>query len=91
MTRYVFRNGRFVHPTTGEEMYMPERGEICAPQVMRDIPEYMSPCGTGLITSRSHRREDLKRNDCVEAPPRKKRGYKNPSFALKRGLPLKQE
>lgn len=47
----------------------PERSPLSAPQVMRDTPEYMSPLGTGLITSRSQRREDLKRGGCVEVGP----------------------
>lgn len=91
MARYIWKNGRFIHTGTGEPMDLPARSEVCCPQVMRDIPEYMSPCGTGLITSRSARREDLKRNDCVEAPPRKKRGYRNARFAAKHGLPLTKD
>lgn len=91
MTRYIWRGGQFVHPRTDEPMPMPERDEVCLPQLMRDIHEYMSPVGSGLITSRSQRREDLKRHDCVEAPPRKHRGYKNPAFAKKHGLPLNED
>ena len=91
MTRFVWKGGQFVHRSTGEPMHMPERNEVCLPQLMRDIPEYMSPVGSGLITSRSQRREDLKRHDCVEAPPRKRRGYKNARFAAKHGLPLNED
>ena len=41
------------------------------------------------ITSRTHRREDLKRNDCVEVdPPKKPRGFKNERYAKKHNLPL---
>lgn len=88
MTRYLWKNGQFVHPSTGEPMTMPERDGICAPQVMRDIPEYVSPVGDhALITSRSQRREDLKRHDCVEAPPRKPRELRNPKYRARRGLP----
>ena len=62
---------------------------IVAPMVMRDIPEYRSPIDGKPITSRSERREDLKRNDCVEVdPPKRPRGFKNPRFAKKHGLPL---
>jgi len=92
MTRYIWKPGEgFRHHSTGEPMDIPERDGVCAPMVQSDIPEYMSPVGSGLITSRSARREDLKRHDCVEAPPRKNRGYKNPRFAKKHGLPLKEE
>lgn len=91
MTRYVWKDGQFVHASTGEPMPIPERTEVCCPQVMSDIPEYVSPI-TGLpITSRSHRRYDLEKHDCVEAPPRKKRGYRNPRFAKKHGLTLNEE
>lgn len=92
MARYIWKPGEgFVHPSTHEPMHMPERTEVCCPQLMRDIPEYMSPVGSGLITSRSHRREDLKRHDCVEAPPRKRRGFKNKRFAAKHGLQVNEE
>lgn len=92
MATYVWSDKGFVDKRSGEAMTIPDRnGEICVPQVMRDIDEYLSPCGTGLITSRSSRREDLKRNNCVEAPPRKRRGFKNPRFAAKHGLPLHKD
>lgn len=91
MTRYVWRDGRFRDPRTDEPMPLPERDGVCAPAVQSDIQEYRSPIDGRLITSRSHRRYDLESNDCVPAPPRKKRGYKNPSFALPRGLPLNEE
>ncbi len=80
MTTYVWRDGRFVDKASGEDMYIPERDGVQLPQFMPDTPEYLSPV-TGLpITSRSHRREDLRRHDCVEAPPRKKREYQNQRY-----------
>lgn len=45
---------------------MPERSGIVMPTILSDIPEYRSPIDGRPITSRSHRREDLKRNNCVE-------------------------
>lgn len=88
MARYVWKNGRFVHHLTGEPMYIPPRDGLCAPQVMSDIPEYISPVGDHkMITSRSERREDLKRHDCVEAPPRKHREIRNPKYRKALGLP----
>lgn len=65
-----------------------KRSDLPCPQIMRDIPEYLSPVGSGLITSRSQRRDDLKRHDCVEAPPRKERGYRNERFIRKHNIPL---
>lgn len=91
MTRYVWRDGAFRHPSTNELMPMPERDGVCCPRVISDIEEYRSPIDGSLITSRSHRREDLLKNGCVEAPPCKKRGFKNPEFAAKRGLELNEE
>lgn len=89
MPTYVFRDGQFVDKRTGERMPMPERGEICAPQLMPDVPAYASPIDGTMITSRSQRREDLKRNNCVEAGdmPRLNGGFcKDKNFARKHGL-----
>lgn len=92
MTRYVWRDGRFRDPITNEPMPVPERDGVCCPLVQSDIAEYNSPINGALISSRSSRREDLKRNDCVEIdPPKKPRGYKNPTFARKRGLQLRED
>lgn len=89
---YVWRDRRWIDKRTGEPMKLPERAEVCAPQVMSDIPEYISPVTELPITSRSQRREDLKRHNCIEVdPPRKPRGFKNPRFAAKYGLPLNEE
>lgn len=38
-------------------------------QIIRDIPEYISPVNGKLIGSRSQRREDLKRTGCREVDP----------------------
>lgn len=82
MTRktYVIRDGKPV---------LKERApNIIVHQVMPDIPDYVSPLGTGVITSRSKRREDLKRGGCREVDPSEhKVQYHNERFARKRGLP----
>lgn len=86
MTRYLWRGGQFVLPD-GTPMHMPERDGVCMPQIMSDIPEYRSPVGDHtLITSRSHQREDLKRHDCVMAPPRKKREIRSAKYRAAHGL-----
>lgn len=89
MTAYVMRDGALVEKRTGALLTVPDR--VCAPMVIGDIPEYRSPINGALIGSRSQQREDLKRNDCVLAEPRKARGYRNPSFARKRGLKLAED
>lgn len=92
MTTYVLREGKFYDKKTGAPMVIPERDGICAPMVCSDTPEYRSPIDGRLVSGRVQRREDLKRNNCVEIdPPAKPRGYKNPRFAKKYGLPLNQE
>ena len=54
------------------------------PTILGDIPEYLSPLGTGLITSRSQRREELKRNNCREVDPSEfKPTYINPKNKAK--------
>jgi hypothetical protein len=92
MARYVYRNGAWIDPRTNEAMPIPERDGPCMPMVQSDIPEYRSPIDGRPITSRSHRRYDLESNNCVPAEPRKKpRGFINPQFAKKRGLPLAED
>lgn len=39
------------------------------PMIIRDTPDYLSPLGTGLISGRAARREDLKRGECREVDP----------------------
>lgn len=88
MPKYVYDR------KTGEivEVVEQPRGRPVAPIVMRDIPEYRSPLGTGLITSRSHRREDLRRGNAREVDPSEFRPrYINPTFAKKRGLRVEKE
>lgn len=88
MARYV------IDRETGElvEVFDAPRRPAVFPQVMRDIPEYKSPLGTGLIGSRSARREDLKRGNAREVDPSEYRAtFKNPAFAAKRGLRIEAE
>jgi hypothetical protein len=88
MPRYIWTDDGFVERSTGLKMHVRDPNAICTPTVIRDVPEYQSPIDGKLITSRSHQREDLKRNDCVLAEPKKPRGYRNERFARKYGLKL---
>lgn len=81
MSRYVWRDNGFYDRATGEPMELPERSGICMPQVMSDIPEYRSPIDGRMIGSRSERREDLKRNGCVEAEPPKHKVFRKEKYA----------
>jgi hypothetical protein len=87
MPTYTWRNGRWRDRRTGAPMALPARDAVCVPRVQSDIAEYRSPIDGRPITSRSERREDLRRNGCVEVdPPKRPRGYRNRKFAVKRGL-----
>lgn len=88
MTRYVWRDGKFVDPSTDQPMALPERSGVVMPMVRSDIEPYASPIDGRMITSRSERREDLARNGCVPYEPigNMPKGLKNPRFAKKHGL-----
>ena len=64
MERYVLKNGQWINRATGEPMVTPDR--LAMPMIISDIPEYPSPIDGRPITSRSARRDDLRRNNCVE-------------------------
>lgn len=94
MARYVWRENGFVDRRTGEPMEKPFAGQMVMPTVISDIPEYRSPINGKPITSRSQRRDDLKRSGCVEYEPSlspTKGKFKNPHFCAKRGLEVSEE
>ena len=93
---YVLRNGELVEKKTGAAISLPRKA-LCTPMVVGDIPEYRSPIDGRMITSRSERREDLKRNNCVEAGDTalsltkgKRDAFRNPRFAKKHNLQLSE-
>jgi len=91
MATYKWVNGNWIDKETGLPMEVEDR--ICAPMVRPDIPAYRSPFDGKLISSRSTRREDLKKNGCVEWEPglsKRPGGLGNPRFAAKHGLPLSE-
>lgn len=90
MARFFWRDGHW-RDRDGNPMDLPSGNDVCCPRVFSDISEYQSPIDGSPITSRSARRYDLEKSGCVEMdPPKKRRGYRNPNFALKRGLPLNE-
>lgn len=94
--RYWYRDGDVRDadgmPMLGHNELAHSPEQIRSPMVMRDIPDYQSPIDDRWITSRSWRREDLRRNDCYEVdPPKRKRGLINPRFAAKRGKRVCEE
>lgn len=56
----------------------PAYGSFPTPSVLGDIKPYRSPLGTGEISSRSQRREDLKRNNCREVDPSERPDFGRP-------------
>jgi hypothetical protein len=93
MATYKWDGSTWVDKKTGEAIHLPHEGKVCAPIVRSDIPEYRSPIDGTLISSRSTRREDLKKNGCVEWEPgmsKRPGGIGNPKFAAKHGLPLSE-
>jgi hypothetical protein len=92
MSTYVWRNGCWREKRTSAPLALPQRAAVCSPRVQRDIADYRSPIDGRPITTRSERREDLKRHGCVEVdPPQRPRGFRNADFAVKRGLRLREE
>ncbi|MBY3582223.1 hypothetical protein HJA77_13755 [Rhizobium bangladeshense] len=96
MAVYVRKNGVMVDKATGSPMLTDaDRAKpIAVPFVMSDIPEYRSPIDGRLIGSRTQRRDDLKRNGCVEYEPSispTKGKIRNKAFAAKRSLKVSEE
>lgn len=95
MATYVWckETNHWVDKKTRERMHVPDRGgEISVPMVVSDIPEYRSPVDGKLISSRSTRREDMKKNDCVPWEPisNRPRGIPNERIAKKYGLKVNE-
>lgn len=93
---------KFVDKQTGEPMPVKDENAICKPYIISDIDDYLSPvCGPDgkhkVVGGRAGQREDLKATGSyLMDPPKDKktgttRGYKNPRFAAKHGLPLNEE
>lgn len=96
MSVFVRKDGVWVDKMTGAPMLSEaeRHAEIALPYIIGDIPEYTSPIDGNVITSRSQRREDMKRNNCVDArdfvsPTQGK--IRNKAFAEKRGLQVSKE
>ncbi|NKL37486.1 hypothetical protein GFL49_27725 [Rhizobium leguminosarum bv. viciae] len=96
MPVFVRRNGEMVDRATGAPMLTDDdrAKPIAVPFIMSDIPEYRSPIDGRIIGSRTQRRDDLKRNGCVEYEPSispTKGKIRNKDFAAKRGLKVSEE
>lgn len=96
MAKYIFKDGHFRDPQTGEPMEIPKRDHLAVPQVIHDIEPYESPIDGKVISGRAARREDLKKHDCIPYDEIKRQTapegkFKNKRFSEKWGLPLSEE
>lgn len=89
MARYVWKDGGFRDPATGEAMHLPYAGQVTLPQYQPDTPGYHSPITGEWIEGRKARRDDLKKHGCVDAgdmKPRNEGRVKSEKFARKHGF-----
>lgn len=91
MAVYVYRNGRMVDKHTGAPMVTGD-WTPATPYTMSDTPGYRSPIDGSWIEGRRARRYDLEKNNCVPYEPSLSpvKGFRNPRFAKKYGLPLSE-
>lgn len=85
-----FRTDQLYDKSTGERMRVPRRRGFCRPHLWSDMLEYESPMEEGkIITSRSHRREDMAKHGMVAWEPinNRPRGYADAKFCKENNLP----
>ena len=101
MAVYVWDNDldTFVDKQTREPMIDPKAKAkwskelaTCAPMVVSDTPEYISPATGKLIDGKKARREDLKASGCVPYEPisNRPRGIASERMAKKYGLKVNE-
>jgi hypothetical protein len=92
MSVFVWRDGKLVDRDTAPPLAVGKRSNLAMPYAVGDIKEYISPAGTGPITSRSHRREDLKKSGCREVDPSEgpKEPYRDKKYAKRFGKEARQ-
>lgn len=95
MPRYIWKDGAFRDPGTGEAMPIPERDGICVPMiVVENFIPFESPATGKWITNRAEHRYDLAASGCRvmepdESPTKGK--IRNKQFAAKRGLTVSED
>jgi hypothetical protein len=65
---YIIRDGAVINKRTGQVVDLDDSA-VCAPLIVSDLPEYISPVTRKPIEGRAARREDLKRSGCREVDP----------------------
>lgn len=91
--RLIWNGEHFVDPDKYYEQTINGKAStLPAPMIMKPMAEYRSPLGTGTISSRQQRKDDLKRGNCREIDPSEFRPtYINERFAKKHGKPVDHE
>lgn len=95
MARYIWKDGAFREPGTGERMPVPEREGICLPRIVTEHFEpFISPATGKPVTSRAEHRYDLAASGCRvmepdESPTKGK--LRNKAFTDKRGLSVSDD
>ncbi len=84
----IIRDGKFY---LADEAPPPARRKR-APAVQRDYAAYQSPATGKVIEGKRAHRDDLARSGCrlIERGEHKNE-YRNPTFAVKRGLPMGED
>ena len=92
MAVFVYRNGRMVNKETGEPMVSGD-WRPTVPMIVPDIEPYLSPASGEYVSGRRAKRDDLKKNGCIDAGDLPTLGgkFKNKRFAAKRGLQVSEE
>ena len=96
MGKFVMGAHGWIDKQTGAPLLSDDERKkpLAVPYVQSDIPSYCSPVDGRVIGSRSERRDDLKRHNCVEYEPSMsptKGKIRNKDFAAKRGLKVSEE
>jgi hypothetical protein len=90
MPRYVMRDGALVDKSSGEPMKIYHGWTPATPQIMPDMEPFISPVSGEVVGGRAQRREDMKRNDCIDGRDIPRRPYVlSEKYARLTGLPLK--
>ena len=94
-TTYIFRDGKMIN----KDDYVPEpskRGDFATPMLKAPFEPYTSPIDGRPVMNMAQRREDLKRNDCIEWEPGIRQDVskntihkRNPEWSNKHNRPMK--
>lgn len=95
MARYIWKDGAFREPGTGQCMPMPDRDGVCLPRIhIEQFEPFESPATGKWIATKADHRDDLKASGCRVLEPDEsptKGAIRNRKFAEKRGLTVSDQ